>query len=367
MRASTRARGIVPRRRELWHYATVLSRRLSHYAEKRIYGYSQRGSLDVAAESILTERVATGFRAGSHFPGVWPRDLCFAARGVVAAGFADELRAAAEFALGRLDETFYTDFHAKYDAATPAEGVDTFPALVVVLDETDALDAHADRVAELAALHRRKFFDPELGIVTGAGSSWWDSAAHPREAYNTAMLLTAIERLARAGIETPYSGGIERIRSALVNQLWNGRAFDEHRESSAVACDANVVPLYFGLVDDVRAASIATTLDSLATPMGLKMRHRPFTLREVRPVFLLHRDYHYHVWPWNSLLYANGIRRYGFEERADREVECIERRLRPYGNFLEVLSLDGGAYCKRGYASAEDFTVAAALWTEYRG
>ncbi|WP_293032938.1 hypothetical protein [Natronococcus sp.] len=95
------------------------------------------------------------------------------------------------------------------------------------------------------------------------------------------------------------------------------------------------------------------------------MHERPFGLREVHPFFALHRDYHYHVWPWNSLTYANGLERYGFEERARREVERIERVMAPYRTFLEEFTLEGEPSVKRGYASAEEFMVAAALWREF--
>lgn len=57
---------------------SVAIRRVSHYAEKRLYGYTDRGSLECAAEQILRTGAECGFRAGSHFPGVWPRDRCFA-------------------------------------------------------------------------------------------------------------------------------------------------------------------------------------------------------------------------------------------------------------------------------------------------
>lgn len=347
------------------YYASVLFRRLRHYARKRTRGYTDRGSLDTAAEEILRLRAERGFRAGSHFPGVWPRDLCFSARGLTAAGFDEALLGVTDYMIRQIEGTFYTDFHADANVATPAEGVDTFPALVVLLDEAGGLEAYADELSELAALHREKFFDAANCIVDGTGSSWWDSSSSPREAYNTAMLLTAVERLAAAGIDSPYEDLVEDIRSGLVDELWNGRFFDEYRGSSVLACDANVVPLYFGLVSDERARSIASALDVLETEAGLKMREKPFGPTEVLLPFLLHRDYHYHVWPWNSFMYANGLRRYGFDERADREVERIERCLRPYGNFLEVLNENGTAYVKRGYASAEDFSVAAALWTEY--
>lgn len=348
------------------YYPLELYRRLRHYAERRIGGYTDRGSLEAAAEQILTERAEGRFLAGSQFRGEWPRDLCFSARGLVASGFADELRATAEVMLREIADTFYTDFHDGFNAAAPEEGVDTFPAIVIVLDETGGLEAHADDLAALADLHRRKFFDRNANIVSGTGSSWWDSTSTPREAYNTAMLLAAVERLEGAGVPTAYTGRSGEIRDGMVDGLWNGAFFDEYRGSSVLACDANVVPLYFGLVDRDVAERIVAALARLETANGLKMRERPFAVDEVHPFFLLHRDYHYPVWPWNGFMYANGLRRYGFDARAEREVERLERLLEPYGNFLEVLDVDGGAYVKRGYASAEDFTVAAALWTEYR-
>ncbi|SDQ37935.1 glucosidase family protein [Natronobacterium texcoconense] len=349
-----------------WRYhARELGRRLSHYVAKRRRGYRDRGSLERAAETILAERAERGFEAGGHFRGVWPRDLCFAARGLVAAGYGSEVAETGDRIIDSLSEVFYTDFHDEYRAATPAEGVDTFPALVLLLSAVDRLEAHADSIIDLAAIYREKFVGPETGLVTGRGSSWWDSAAQPREAYNTVLLLAAVERLEERGIATTFTGESESIRNALVSHLWNGSYFDERRGSSVLACDANVTALYFGLVDDERARSIADSLSTLETPYGLRMRARPFGPTEVHPFFLLHRDYHYHVWPWNSLTYANGIAGYGLEERAQREVNRIERLLAPYGNFLEVCTFEGEPYVKRGYASAEDFTVAAALWTEY--
>lgn len=239
-------------------------------------------------------------------------------------------------------------------------------AIVILLDETDRLTEHAAAIATLATRHREKFFDVDAHIVTGSGSSWWDSSLVPREAYNTFMLLSAIERLEEYGIDTPYTGAAENVRNGLMNSLWNGNFYEEYRGSSVMACDANVIPLYFDLVDDNTANRLVSSLTSLQTETGLKMRERPFTVREVRPVFLLHRDYHYHVWPWNSFMYANGLRQYGFDKRAEREVERIEHQLRSYGKFLEILTLDGAPYVKRGYASAEDFTVATALWVEYK-
>ena len=347
------------------YYPLELYRRLRHYVERRIAGYTDRGSLEAAAEQILTERAEGRFRAGSQFRGEWPRDLCFSARGLVAAGFADELRAAAEFMLEEIADTFYTDFHDGFNAAVPEEGIDTFPALVIILDETGEVEEHADDLAALADLHRRKFFDESADVVGASGSSWWDSTSTPREAYNTAMLLTAVERLEGADVPTVYTGHSGEIRDGMTDELWNGAFFDEYRESSVLACDANVVPLYFGIVDRETAERIVASLARLETENGLKMREKPFAVDEVHPFFLLHRDYHYPVWPWNGFMYANGLKRYGFDDRAEREVERLERLLEPYGNFLEVLDVDGDAYVKRGYASAEDFTVAAALWTEY--
>ena len=353
--------------RETVYYTRELVRRLRHYAAKRRYGYRDRGTLEDAAETILERRLEGGLEAGSHFQGVWPRDLCFSAPGLSALGGNTRLRETAEWVLESVSttSTFFTDLHATYAAATPAEGVDTFPALVIVLAEAGGLADNAERVAALAALHRETFFDPETGLVTGAGSSWWDSAAAPRETYNTAMLLAAVDRLEAAGLETAYADHTDRLRDGL-SRLWTGHHFAEHRKSAVLACDANVVPLYFRLVDDDRARAIADSLAALETPVGLKMRARPFSPCEVHPFFLLHRDYHYHVWPWNSLLYAIGLDRYGLEERARRERTRVEAVLGEYGNFLEVYTLAGEPYCKRGYASAEDFTVAAALWVQYR-
>jgi hypothetical protein len=349
------------------YYARELGRRLEHYAERRLWRYVDHGSLEAAAEAILSERARNGFRAGGHFDGVWPRDLCFSARGLVAAGYGEELRTVGSRLLARTarKERFYTDFHDGFAAATPGEGVDTFSALVLLLAEAGGLSDHADDVATLAALHRERFLDEDAGIVAGAGSSWWDSAARPREAYETAMLLAAVERLEERDLATVYTGRGTELRAGL-ETLWNGQFFDERRRSPVLACDANVVPLYFGLVDDGRAERIAESLDALRTEHGLRMRERPFSVREIHPFFALHRDYHFGVWPWNSFTYANGLARYGLGRRAEREVERVERRLRPYGTFLETLGPDGRAYAKRGYASAGDFTVAAALWTEYR-
>lgn len=349
----------------LRYYPRVLIRRLRHYVERRRNGYTNRGSLETAAKEILRASARQGFQAGSHFSGIWPRDLCFSAPGLLAVGLGEELHAVTTEMLASVEGTFYTDFHEKYDVATPAEGVDTFPAFVIIVDELGKLDLHARDLTAMASLHREKFFDEKLGIVSGAGSSWWDSAANPREAYNTAMLLTAVERLERRDIQTSYTGLSERIRDGMSTHLWNGNHFDERRSSPVLACDGNVVPLYFGLVDDERASRIVESLAALETKRGLKMRSHPFTLREVRPEFLLHRDYHYHVWPWNCFVYVLGLAQYGYHERAQAERERIERQLDRYGNFLEVLTLDGEPYLKRGYASAQDFTVAAALWMEF--
>jgi hypothetical protein len=350
------------------YYGRELWRRLAHYAAKRRRGYRNHGSLERAAERILAERAERGLESGGHFRGVWPRDLCFAAAGLSTAGYEAAVGETAVWILEQLSDerAFYTDFHGGYNAVTPAEGADTFPALVIALDEAGRLRERADAIADLAVRHRETFVDDESGFVAGAGSSWWDSAAAPREAYNTAMLLAAVDRLKARGVETTFAGRAEPIRNGL-DELWNGAYFDERRGSTALACDANVVPLYFGLVDEDRARSIAASLERLETANGIRMRERPFGYGEVRPFFLLHLDYHYHVWPWNSLAYANGLDRYGFERDARREVDRIERVLEPYGNFLEVLTLDGEPYVKRGYASAEDFTVAAALWAEFVG
>lgn len=356
------------------YYTRELWRRLAHYVAKRRHGYRHYGSLERAAETILSARAERGFEAGSHFRGVWPRDLCFAARGLSASGFDGALADTASWIVEQLvaSDVFYTDFHDRYHAATPAEGVDTFPAVVLLLAECGCLREHADAIVALAARHRERFV-ADSGLVTGAGSSWWDSALAPRETYNTAMLLAAVERLESRDIETTFTGDAGLIRDALYSRLWNGRYFDEHRtrhgpdgRSSVLACDANVVPLYLGVVDDDRAASIVATLEDLETPNGLCMRSEPFSHTAVHPFFLLHRDYHYHVWPWNSFMYAIGLYRYGYTERARRELTRVEGVLESYGNFLEVYTLSGAPYVKRGYASAAEFTVAAALWTEYR-
>lgn len=347
------------------YYVREFYRRVSYYVEKRRNGYRDRGSLEAAAEAILAARAETGLAAGGHFRGVWPRDVCFSARGLEAAGYGDLVAETGRWLLERLSDVFYTDFHDRYAAATPSEGVDTFPTIVHLLAESGRLTAHAPAIADLAARHRETFVDLETGLVTGSGSSWWDSAAQPRETYNTVMLLAAIEHLEERGVETALTGESGRVRDALYSRLWNGRYFDERRGSSVLACDANVVALYLGVVDDDRAASIVDSLDRLETPHGLCMRDRPFSRSEVHPFFLLHRDYHFHVWPWNSFMYAIGLRRYGFHERARAEMDRLETLLSQYGTFLEVCTLEGEPYVKRGYATAADFTVAAALWTEY--
>ena len=343
-----------------------LRHRLRHYARVRRRGYPHHGSVEAAAATAISRRAADGFRPGAHFRGVWPRDLCFAAPGLRARGYGDALGAVADWLVDRVDDVFFTDVRREYGAAVPSEGVDTFPALVILLCECDRLATHADALAEFAALHRRKFFDERTGLVAGPGSGWWDSAAAPREAYATAMLLEALERLEAADLETTYTGSCESIREAWLTRLWTGSHFAERRDSAVLACDANVVPLYFGLVDDVRARTIADALEELETDRGCKLRARPFTVREVHPFFALHRDYHYHVWPWNSLAYAIGLRRHGLEERAEREVRRVERSVRRHGTFLELYTLEGEPYVKRGYAAAGDFTVAAALWAAYR-
>ena len=351
------------------YYARELLARLRQYGRARVrgdhYRRRDRDSLEDAAAEIVEKRAASGFRPGAHFTGIWPRDLCFSAPGIVARGFESELRAVGEWLVRRFDDVFFTEVRREYGAAVPTEGVDTFPALVMVLATCDRLASHAEALAGLAALHRRTFFDEETMLVTGEGCGWWDSAAAPREAYNTAMLLAALERLECAGVETTYSGALESVRTAWRDRLWTGEYVAERRDSSVLACDANVVPLYFGLVSDARAQSIVDALETLETERGCLMRARPFTVTEVHPFFLLHRDYHYHIWPWNSLLYAIGARKYGFDARARREVARLERTLRPYGTFLEVYTLEGKPYVKRGYAAADEFTVAAALWSEY--
>lgn len=340
---------------------------MSHYLTIRRDGFRHRGRLPAATETILAERASTGFASGGHFGGVWPRDLCFAARGLVDAGYGNRLRRTALDLVATIDASsvFYTDVHPEYCAATPAEGVDTFPALVGILAACDALGDAADALDRLARAHREAFFDERRGIVAGNGSSWVDSARHPREAYNTALLLAAVHRLDAAGISTAYDGAASRIESGLVTHLWNGRYFDERRGSCVLACDANVVPLYFGLVDQQRAAVIVDSLSALETPVGHRMRARPFRRAELHPFFLLHPDYHAVVWPWSCLAYATGLRQYGFTERAERERNRVARALTPHGNFLEALTVRGAPYVKRGYASAEDFTPVADLWTEY--
>lgn len=351
---------------DLRYYVLEGGRRLRHYVATRLWGYPDRGSPSEAAAWILAERAGSGFAAGGHFRGVWPRDLCFAAPGFHTAGYVDVLRDTGDWLVEVLLESgvFVTDVHEEYVAATPAEGVDTFPALVILLDEADRLTANEGAIRSLAAHHRRRFFDDDRSIVTGNGSAWWDSAASARETYNTAMLLAAVERLRDRAIETTYTASAAEIRDGLLTELWTGTHFAEHRDSTVLACDANVVPLYFDLVDDDRARSIIRSLDQLETGYGLRMRERPFSRDEVHPFFVLHRDYHYHVWPWNSFMYALGAHRYGFRRRARRECERVESVLREYGTFLEIVTLSGEPYARRGYASAGDFTVAAALWTE---
>ena len=352
--------------RPISYLVRELGHRLRHYARVRRRGYPRHGSVEAAAAAALSRRAADGFRPGSHFRGIWPRDLCFAAPGLQARGHGDDLCTVADWLVERFDDVFFTDVRDGYGAAVPLEGVDTFPALVILLSACDRLATHADRLADLAALHRTKFFDERTGLVAGPGSGWWDSATAPREAYATAMLLAALERLESTGVETTYAGHRESIRDAWLGRLWTGSHFAERRDSAVLACDANVVPLYFGLVDDVRARTIADALEELETDRGCKLRARPFTVREVHPFFALHRDYHYHVWPWNSLAYAIGLRRHGLEKRAEREVRRVERSVRRHGTFLELYTLEGEPYVKRGYAAAGDFTVAAALWAAYR-
>ncbi|WP_254862009.1 hypothetical protein [Halovivax gelatinilyticus] len=358
--------GSRPANRFARYYGIEAWRRLRHYGVTRVRGYPDRGDPTAAARRILAERATSGATAGGHFEGVWPRDLCFAARGFRVAGYDDSLREAGDRLTHVLEsaDVFYTDVHGTYAAATPAEGVDTFPALVVLLAEVEALETSAEPISALAERHRERFFDDERAIVTGSGSSWWDSAAAPRETYNTAMLLAAVERLDALGVETTYAGCAQPIRDGLLTHLWTGTHFAEHRDSSVLACDANVVPLYFDLIDGDRTRSIVNALDRLETPNGLCMRERPFSRREVHPFFVYHRDYHYHVWPWNSLMYANATYRDGFRRRAARERERVEATCREHGTFLEVVSLSGRPYARLGYASAGDFTVAAALWLE---
>lgn len=116
-------------------------------------------------------RLQTGrYRRGGHFDGVWPRDLCFGARGIVAAGYGDVLADTADQLVAELAdaETFYTDFHPSRNAATPAEGADTFPALVCLLAATGGLQAHADAIVSLAERHRERFVDERTGLVTAA-------------------------------------------------------------------------------------------------------------------------------------------------------------------------------------------------------
>ncbi|MCU4754087.1 hypothetical protein OB919_19240 [Halobacteria archaeon AArc-curdl1] len=348
------------------YYARELYRRLAHYRYVRRHGYPDHGSLEAAAEEIIVERASGGFSSGGHFRGLWPRDLCFSAPGLLAYGFRSELHGAVDWLLTQYDGTFFTDVQPDYAAAVPSAGVDTFPALVIALDAVDGLLGRADRLATLAAHHRERFFDEGSGLVSRAGSGWWDSAAHPRVAYNTAMLLAALERMAVAGIDSVYTDAYDRIRETWIDRLWTGDAFAEHESSSVLACDANVVPLYFGLVDSSRARSIVTSLQALETDRGIALRKRPFSIREVHPFFWLHRDYHYHVWPWNSFAYAIGLSRYGFDDRANAEVERVERTLERHGTFLEIYTLEGAPYVTRGYAAAGDFMVAAALWAQYR-
>ncbi|ELY89121.1 hypothetical protein C483_14260 [Natrialba hulunbeirensis JCM 10989] len=347
------------------YYSRELSRRLAHYARVRRHGYPDHGSLEQAAETILAERAAGGIESGGHFHGVWPRDLCFAARGLVTAGYQETVATTGDWLVSQLSNVFYTDFHtdASVNAATPAEGVDTFPALVLLLAEADRLEYHAESIATLAALHDRKFVDSNRGLVTGAGSSWWDSAAAPREAYNTALLLAAARVLESREIPTVFTGRSAALREGL-GRLWNGSYFDERRGSSVLACDANVPVLYFGLVEPSVAETIVNSLGVLETPNGLRLRGASFSPREVHPFFLLHRDYHTQIWPWNSFAYAVGLRRYGFDARARREVERVERCLAPVGTFLELYRVTGKPYVKRGYAAVGDFMVAAALWRE---
>lgn len=353
------------RARTAAYYGRELSRRLRNYWRVRLVGYPDHGSLEDAAATIVATRAAQGFRPGGHFQGVWPRDLCFGAPGILARGYGDQLQAVADWLVSRLDDVFFTDVRADYGAAVPEEGVDTFPALVILLAACDRLGAHRHRIAELTAVHRERFFDPVSGLVAGEGSGWWDSASDPREGYNTAMLLAAVERLETAGIETVY-GSPDRLRGAWLDALWTGEYVAERRGSAVLACDANVVPLYFGLVSEPRARSIADSLTVLETERGCKLRAKPFAVGEVHPFFALHRDYHYHVWPWNSLLYAIGLERYGLGERAEREVARVERTLGEYGTFLELYTVEGDPYVKRGYAAVGDFLVAAALWIQYR-
>lgn len=192
------------------YYARELRRRLAHYAAVRRHGYRDHGSLEAAAETILATRTRRGLEAGGHFRGVWPRDLGFAARGLVTAGFERVVADTADWIVDQLEDVFYTDLHDRYNAATPREGADTFPAVVLALDACDRLPAHADAIADLAERHRERFVG-DGGVVTGVGSSWWDSAAHPRETYNTATLLAAAERLESAGVETTFTGASETI------------------------------------------------------------------------------------------------------------------------------------------------------------
>ncbi len=350
--------------KELKYYSKEFFRKTGHYIDKKINGYQNHGDLKTAAHTILNKENGK-YNAGSHFRGIWPRDICFSAQGIKSNGDREKLAEISSEFTERIENVFYTDFHEEFAVAAPREGVDTFPAIVVAMDEAGILTEYHEELKKLAELHRDKFYNEENNIVDGNGSSWWDSAKHPRETYNTAMLLAALERLQQADIDTTYTDKKQEITRGIIDCFWNGKYFDENRYSSVLASDANVVPLYFGLLDKDKAHSIVNSLSRLETKHGIHMREKPFTLGEVDSVFFLHRDYHYPIWPWNNFMYTNGLKRYGFTEKAEKEMNRVESLLKRYGNFLEVMTLEGEPYMKRGFASAEGFTVAAALWLEY--
>ncbi|WP_440763669.1 hypothetical protein [Natronorubrum sp. DTA7] len=135
------------------------------------------GPVDTTLESSSDGSPTTSRNAGTGFgitarSSARPRDLAFGARGLSAAGYEEGVAETGRWLVDQLSDSsvFYTDFHDRFHAASPAEGVDTFPALVLVLAACGCLREQADAVADLAAVHRDRFVTG--GLVTGSGSAW---------------------------------------------------------------------------------------------------------------------------------------------------------------------------------------------------
>lgn len=258
---------------------SIVSRRIGFGKSKR-----HAGSTAEIAKAIAKDCWNGQFFCASagHFQQFWTRDFGISIDALLKLGFRKEVCSTLRYALslwkknGAITTTISNGKAWDFPTFSPDSLAFALRSLVVSQD-TEVLYEYKDFLEEQIAFFEKLVIDPATGLVKRNVhfSSMKDHSIRSSSCYDNIMVAMVAKAASSLGLLCSF----KFQRKEFLRTYWSGNFFfDDAKQQSYIAGDANVLPFWSGIIQNKKMARLAIASiqnEGLTTPLPLRYTAQP--------------------------------------------------------------------------------------------